>query len=123
MADSLIQINGMLFTAYHGCYQEEQIVGNEFRVQLQMTADTSQAELSDSIDDTANYQQAYEIVAQQMAIRSNILEHIARRIINAILAEIPRVNSVSVTIEKLNPPMGGRIHSVAVTLQEARNAQ
>lgn len=122
MHETLIQINDMHFTAYHGCHPEEQLIGNQFTVQLQMTADTSQAELSDSIDDTANYQHAYQIVAQQMAQRSNILEHLARRIADSVLAGVLRANSVTITVTKHNPPMGGKINSVSVTLQKERHA-
>lgn len=122
MPQTEIQVNGMLFTAFHGCFEEEQIVGNEFRVDLTLLADTTKAQTTDCIDDTANYQQAYEIVRREMAIHSHLLEHLARRTIDALLREMPTITQATITIHKLHPPMGGRIDSVAITLSDTRHA-
>ena len=53
-----IVIEEMEFYAFHGHYQEEQIVGNRFLVDLEMDADLTAAAGSDSLSDAVNYQQA-----------------------------------------------------------------
>jgi dihydroneopterin aldolase len=52
-----------------------------------------------------------------MAISSDLLEHVAQRIINRIKSEFPEAQKVSVKISKMNPPMGGQIEKVSVTMQ------
>jgi dihydroneopterin aldolase len=61
-----IEIEGMEFYAYHGCFAEEQIVGNKFMVDLRLEANCAKAKISDNINDAVNYQTAYEIVKTEV---------------------------------------------------------
>jgi dihydroneopterin aldolase len=110
----LIRIEGMEFFAYHGCYEAEQIVGNRFLVDLIMESDITTPSQSDSIQDALNYHHAYNIVKEQMMIRSNLLEHIAKRIIDSLYENFPQLKKATVKVSKLHPPMGGQIRSVSV---------
>jgi len=112
---SIISIENMEFYAYHGCFKEEQQVGAWFEVNLSIEADTSKAELTDNLEDTINYQSVYLTVKQQMAKKSKLLEHVARRILDAVMAEYP-VLSAEVSIRKKNPPLGGKTNAVNVRL-------
>lgn len=111
-----IAIEGMRFKAFHGCYAEEAVLGNEYEVNLRMRCDTSRAEASDDVADTVNYQLAYMIVAEQMALRSHILEHVCRRILDALFAQLPMLQWAEVKVSKLAPAMGGVIRATSVTL-------
>ena len=64
----LVELRGMQFFAYHGCYEQERKVGNRFLVELKMRAEESQALVSDDISDALNYAQAYQVVAREMAV-------------------------------------------------------
>ncbi len=112
-----ILLENMEFFAYHGCFKEEQIIGNRFLVNLEFDTDTSQAELSDKLHDTVNYQAVYELVAEQMSAKSYLLEHLAHRIIEALYQEFPPIKYVKIRISKLNPPMGGKMDAVSVELE------
>lgn len=112
----LIEIAGMRFRAFHGCYDEEAVVGNDYVVDLRMRCDTSRAEESDDVRDSANYQLAYMVVSEQMAVRSRILEHVARRILDALFQELPMVDWAEVRVSKLAPAMGGVVGATSVTL-------
>ena len=112
----LIQIEGMEFYSFHGHYKEEQIVGNRFLVDLTIEADMSKPAESDNLRDAVNYQRAYEIVKQQMEMKSHLLEHIAGRILDALYAEMEGVSKATVKVSKMNPPMGGKINSVTVVM-------
>lgn len=116
----LVELRGMQFFAYHGCYAQERKVGNRFVVELKMRAEESQALASDDISDALNYAQAYQVVAREMSVPSHLLEHVAGRILTALFAEFPQLRWASVTIEKLNPPLGGNVYSSAVTLERER---
>jgi dihydroneopterin aldolase len=113
-----IQLEGMEFFSYHGHYPEEKIIGNYFIIDLYIETDCSKAAVSDNLDDALNYQAIYKIVKQEMFEKSNLLEHIARRIIDSIKREFEQIRTVEVKVSKLNPPMGGKIRSVSVTLSE-----
>ncbi len=115
MALSVIELENMEFRAFHGCYPLEQVVGNRFRVNVTLTADLSRAAASDRVDDTINYLQVFEIVREQMAITSHILEHVCERIIDAIYAAFPQCERVKVKVSKIAPPLGGKIEQVSVT--------
>jgi 7,8-dihydroneopterin aldolase/epimerase/oxygenase len=112
----LIQIENMEFYAYHGCYKQEQVVGNRFLVDLEISANLDKATLSDNIEDTLNYQNAYDIVKEQMSINSRLLEHVAGRILDELLSRFTDIEKATVRVSKMNPPMGGQIDRVSVTL-------
>lgn len=113
----LIEIEGMEFYAFHGHFDVEKVAGNRFLVNLQIEADGSKAAQSDRLEDTLDYQKAYLAVKEEMAVSSNLLEHVAQRIINRIRREFPEAIRVKVKVSKMTPPMGGQIERVSVTLQ------
>jgi len=114
---ALIEIEGMEFYAFHGHFAVEKVAGNRFLVNLQIEADCSNAGLTDHLEDTLDYQKAYLAVKEEMAIPSDLLEHVAQRIINRIKDEFPEAQKVSVKVSKMNPPMGGQIRKVSVTME------
>lgn len=111
-----IRIEQMEFYAFHGHYKEEQIVGNRFLVDLEIETDMTKAAKSDELDDAVNYQLAYRVVREEMKKKSRLLENIASRILDGLYRELNGINKATVTIRKMNPPMGGQIKSVNVIL-------
>lgn len=111
-----ILLEDMEFFGYHGCYKEEQVIGNRFLVNLEMETETGPAEASDRLEDTVNYQAVYMLIGEQMKQKSHLLEHLARRILDAIRQAFPEVRSMRVKVTKMNPPMGGKMHAVSVEL-------
>jgi len=114
----LIEIEGMEFYAYHGHFAEEQMVGNHFLVDVAMHADCDVASKSDDLKDVLDYQHVYRIVKEEMAIPSKLLERIAKRIIDRFYHSFDKVEKTTVKIRKMNPPMGGKMASVSVTLSK-----
>ncbi len=112
-----ISIEGMEFFAYHGCFPEENIIGTRFVLDLYLETNTNEAEVSDELSKTVNYMEVYQIVKKQMAIKSNLLEHVGRRIIDEVKACFPQVAQVEVKVKKMNPPLGGKMDFVSVTLK------
>ncbi len=119
-----IIIEEMEFYAFHGHYQEEQIVGNRFLVDLEMEADLADAADSDNLNDAVNYQQAYQIIKNEMRrTKSNLLENIGKRILDALYEEMEGIEKASIRIRKLNPPMGGPIKSVGIKMSRKKKAR
>ena len=117
---SKITINGMRFYANHGCFSEEQAIGTYFKVDMVLVVDTAKAQQSDDINDTVNYLEVYRVVKNEMMQPSHLLEHVADRIGKAVLANFDGVSQLEVTVHKLNPPLGGQMDSVALTLDFCR---
>ena len=120
MSFSTIRLCGMEFRAFHGCYDLEKKVGNHFVVDVEMEADVDAAASTDDISLTVNYLNVYETVREQMAITSDIIENVAWRIAEQILAKYEAVHSVKVTVAKMAPPLGGKILSVSTTISKSR---
>ena len=114
---ALIEIEGMEFYAFHGHFAVEKIAGNRFLVNLQIEVDCSKAGQTDRLEDTLDYQKAYLIVKEEMDIPSDLLEHVAQRIISRVMTEFQEAQKVSVKVSKMNPPMGGQIRKVSVTME------
>jgi len=114
---ALIEIEGMEFYAYHGHFEVEKVAGNRFLVNLKIEADLNKAGQTDKLEDTINYQNIYDTVKGEMARPSDLLENVCQRIINRIKAEFPEVKKVTVKVSKMNPPMGGLIEKVSLTME------
>ena len=112
----IIEIEEMEFYAYHGHYEEERVVGNRFLLDLRIEADCDKAATSDRIKDALNYQVAYKIIKEQMLKKSHLLENIAKRILDALYENLEGIQKATIRVRKMNPPMGGQIKSVSVTI-------
>ncbi|PIE97387.1 MAG: dihydroneopterin aldolase [Polaribacter sp.] len=87
-----IQVNNIKVFTNHGCLDEEAKIGSEYRVDIEIDADLSKSADSDKLADTVDYVHLNRIATEEMAIRSELLEHVAKRIITRILNEIPLVD-------------------------------
>jgi len=114
---AVISIEGMEFFAYHGCFKEEQVIGTKFRCDLFLEVDTTKAEQTDNLHDTVNYQEVYQVLKTEMAVKSKLLERVGRRILERVKEKFPQVKHVRLKIRKLNPPLGGKIDFVSIELE------
>lgn len=117
-----IFIEDMEFFAFHGHYDEEKFAGNRFSVSIYLYTDTNKAEKSDNLDDALNYQIVYAIIRNIMTnTKSNLVENLASNILDALFARFPQLQEAKIRIAKLNPPMGGEIGKVGVTIKRKRS--
>jgi dihydroneopterin aldolase len=112
-----VELVDMHFFAHHGCFKEEQIIGNNFIVNFWAEADLSLPAKTDRIEDALNYQIVYNIIKEQMETSSHLLEHVACRILDAIKKEFPYIVKAQIKIDKLNPPLGGQVGASRVTME------
>ena len=113
-----IIIEGMKFYAFHGHYEVEKIVGTHFQVDIHIKTDCLKAAVSDSLNDTLNYQEVFLLVQNEMKKKSNLLENVANRILNLLFEKFPQIKKVKIRVSKLNPPVGGEIEKVSVVLSK-----
>ena len=113
---SKIYLENMEFHANHGCLEHEQNLGNTFIVNISFELNTKKAGLTDELADTLNYQLIYNVIKEQMAIPSKLIEHVGQRIMDKIIVEFPQIQSLELKLSKLNPPLGGKVEAVSIVL-------
>ena len=109
-----IELKNMIFHAQHGVSEQEKKVGNTFTVSLELYLDLNLAGQSDRLEDTLNYAEIFEIVKKEMAVPSNLLEHVASRIIQAIKQAFPQIVKIQIRLAKVRPPVNGEMEEAAV---------
>lgn len=112
-----ITLRQMEFRAYHGCYDLEQKVGNRFTVDLKITTELGEVATEDRVELAVNYLEVYEVVREVMTHTQRTIERVAMNIIEAVKGRFPQILEVECTVAKLAPPLGGKLHSVSVTLE------
>ena len=102
--------------AYHGVFEEERQKGNLFRVSVRFSVPECKAVQTDDLHDTLNYGEVYEVVCHEMAIPSQLLEHVAGRIRSSLQQKYPAATDIHVKISKKNPPVGGKVAWASIEL-------
>lgn len=107
-----IQLNQLLFDAYHGMHEEEQVLGSTYEVNCRIVfAETGKIT---QVGETVNYVSIYEIIANHMKFPIPLLETLAMEIGQEIHQIFPELKSIEVCIKKLQPPIQGFRGSVGV---------
>jgi dihydroneopterin aldolase len=107
LLEGKVSLIGLEFFAYHGYYNEEQKIGNKYVVNLTVHADLSMPSSSDQLNETINYEVLYALVKECMLEKSRLLEHVAFRIGKAVFSRFQSVQTIQLSVSKLNPPIGG----------------
>jgi dihydroneopterin aldolase len=111
----IINVSGIRLHAYHGCLPEEARLGTEYRVDISVNTDFSASEKSDQLSDTVDYCDIYAIVKTEMEIRSKLIEHVCRRILDKLVHQFAGAR-IEVKVTKFRPPIQGDVESVSVVL-------
>ena len=114
---SYITLKGLRFRAFHGVLPQERLTGGDFLVTVKVGYPLATAMASDDVADTLNYAALYDLVAQEKAKPSKLLEHVAGRIAKAIEKAFPQVSSIDLKVTKLNPPMGADCEGAEVEIK------
>ena len=116
----IIKVENIKLYAFHGCLDEEARIGSEYRVDVTVSADLSKSALTDDLNDTVDYVLLNKIVAEEMAVRSKLLEEVGQRILDRIFKESALVSNAEVAVSKINPPLNGDVEMVSINLQLTR---
>lgn len=108
-----IALEGMHFFAYHGYYEEERIVGNQFIIDTFVDVDTFDS-TDDDINDTVNYEVIYDIVKSHMDKKYKLLETIALNISTELKTRFSNIKKVKVKVAKLGPQLGGEVDKAVI---------
>ena len=115
-----IKLKNIKVFAYHGCLKEETKIGSDYRIDLIVKTNLNTSSKTDSLNDTVDYVLLYKIVDEEMNIPSKLLETVIKRIIDRIFLESGLVTKATVSVSKINPPIGGDVEMVTLKLTERR---
>lgn len=114
-----IVVERIVCYAYHGVLLEEQSLGQEFQVSLEIGIDLSGLN-RDEINDVVDYRMAIALVEEVMYGPScRLLETLAYRIADKLLA-LDGVIETTVEVRKPNPPIPGVQGGVSVIVSRGR---
>jgi len=105
-----VALEGMEFYAYHGFYDEEQVVGNRFVIDVYVETNISVAAATDDLYKTVNYETIYLVCKVEMRKTTKLIETVAQRILSRLSSQFgPKAQSITVRIRKMHPALGGKV--------------
>lgn len=111
-----ISLENLKIFANHGIYKEEQLVGGEFEVNLEVFFEESRDILQ--IDDTINYVSLHEIVKNRMKVHTPLLETVGMYIVEDIKLKFPQITKCIIKICKISPPVTNFYGNLCVTIHK-----
>src|SRR6202789_4641876 len=121
MSDPIF-ITGCVIHARHGVMDHETEVGQRFVIDLELSADLSESSRTDRLADTVSYS---NVVATATAAFKNanykLLERAAGAVAAAVLAAVPRVTAIKVTVHKPHAPIAAIFDDVGIVLRRPRH--
>jgi 7,8-dihydroneopterin aldolase/epimerase/oxygenase len=113
----IISIETLRVYAYHGVHQVEQVVGQWYLIDLQLDVNCELAQNEDELTGTVDYSKVIDAVTCEMKVKSQLIEHVAQRIVKKLRAEFPLIKKGFVKITKPAPPVSASVKSVSVTIK------
>lgn len=111
-----INLHNLIFNSFHGVHEEEKILGNSFTVNASLSFETG--EQITTLDQTVNYAAVYEIIKQRMQKACPLLETLVQDLVEDIHKSDTRIISITVSVEKNNPPIPNMEGSVSVSYKK-----
>ncbi len=111
----IVNLEGMKFHSPIGYYEEEQVVGNEIVIDLEVELNLA-VQTNDQLTRTINYETLYDMCKKISQKPFRLIETYCSEIINLIILQL-RVNRIKIKVSKLNPALGGVIDKASVTME------
>lgn len=116
-----IELRGLRIDAICGMLPHERTTPQPLEIDVDLVVDLSTAGESDDLADTVDYG-AVTAEAERVAttLQPLLLEHLAARIAEGVLAVDGRIDQVTVAVRKLEPPVPQRLTTSGVRVTRAR---
>ena len=111
-----ISLHGAEFFAYHGFYPEEQRLGSKFILDIEVGFAIIKNIRDDSLTNTLDYEQLYQIAGEQMKNTRKLIETVAQSIADEIKSQFTFAETIKVSIKKVNPPLEGKVDYSGVVI-------
>ena len=110
-----LNIKGIKIYAFHGHFEEEKKLGGHFIVNLEIGFNSDKVVSTDRLEDTIDYVQVIDIVKEQMKKTKNMIESAANEILDELF-KIELIQSVSIELEKISPPVDANFDKISIEL-------
>jgi len=115
-----ITLTGVTAVGHHGVFDFERREGQPFVVDAVLYLDFTEAAQSDDVRDTAHYGEVAQRITEWISGEPlNLIEALAVRIADSLLAEFP-LQAVEITVHKPQAPIEVPFGDVAVTVRRDR---
>ena len=114
-----VRLHDLRFHAFHGYYPEEQVLGNDFIVAVEVVFDPQERDI-EALESTVDYEVIYHAVKAEMEQPRKLLETVVAAILQRIRERYGYVAEISVAITKFSPPFGGDQANATVSLSWRR---
>ena len=106
--------------AFHGMYEGESSVGNEYLINLDVVFDEFDEDFN-SIQQTVNYAELFDIVKQRMGVNTHLLEAVCNDIIAIVKERYAYITEAKISIFKLQAAIQNLQGKVGVTIHKKFN--
>ncbi len=115
-------LNDMIFITRHGACPHEYEFDQKFKVDVWMMTDcVAKAGVTDSLELTINYADAYALIEDIMyGEHVDLLETLAYRIGQRLIETFASIKSVEIEVRKMQPPITNFNGTAAVSLTVTR---
>lgn len=116
-----IRLLGIEAWAEHGVLPHEAAIGQRFLVDVTLHVDLAPAAASDDLADTVDYGRVASLVHDALVSpRAQLVEVVAGRVADVVLAADARITAVDVALHKPMAPVSVPLADVVVELHRAR---
>jgi dihydroneopterin aldolase len=112
-------LNNVEFFSFHGLYPEEKLIGGKFSVDVLVEQEIDDQSSMKRLVEVVNYEQLFSIVKKQMEHPRDLIEAVAKCILDDIASRIHKTQFIEVKITKLNP--GGLFKSGSASVCLRKN--
>ena len=112
----VVEVTGIKVRAFHGCIEEEALVGGDFSVDVKVHAPFKIAAETDDLNEAIDYVLVTDIVKEEMAIPAKLIEVVVMRIVKSIQIKFSIATEVEVRLIKHRAPIEVDVKSVSVYL-------
>ncbi len=101
-----LSIKSAEFYAYHGVKSEEQNIGGKYEIDLDLYYRAEEAIINDDVKYALNYEEAMFCIEEVISSDPyNLVETIARDILNMAMEKFSKLEKATVRVRKMNVPI------------------
>lgn len=118
-----IFIRGIQVHAYHGVFEEEHRLGQKFLFDVDYWVEAQPYARADDFSGAVSYTDVHDaVIAVAKGPRINLIEGLAERVAEKLLADFPSISKVRVVVHKPGAPIAGVFSDVGVDITRSRAA-
>jgi len=115
-----IELRNVRIHAFHGMYEGEEKLGNDFIVNIAVKYEEHLNDLDD-LNNTVDYVNLFDIVKKRMQVPTVLLEKVCDGIVRHVKHQYSFVREIDISVYKLQPPIPQFEGRVGVSMNKKFN--